>query len=76
VVAVPVLKFAPAAALIGRCVFCRAFVTLGGCFGPTRALNKAMLDRRWDEARRVAAEQPERLRSLSFESLPGRETAH
>ena len=74
--AVPVLKFPPDAALSGRCVFCRAFVSQGGCFGPTHALNKAMLDHRWEEARRVAAEQLERLRRLSFESAAPPETVH
>lgn len=74
--AVPVLKFPPEAALSGRCAFCRAFVSLGGCFGPTHALNKAILDSRWDSARRVAGEQLERLRALSFEPSRPEETIH
>ena len=73
--AVPVLKFPPDAVLSGRCAFCRAFVSLGGCFGPTHALNKAILGRRWDEARRVASEQLERLLTLTFPS-PVVETIH
>jgi|KBSSwiStaDraftv2_1062776.scaffolds.fasta_scaffold343406_1 hypothetical protein len=74
--AVPVLKFPADAALSGRCAFCRALVSHGGCFGPTHALNKAMLDRRWDEARRVASEQLERLRRLTFEPPEPGETVH
>ena len=74
--AVPVLKFPADAALSGRCDFCRAFIRHGGCFGPTHALNKAMLDRRWNEARRVAAEHLERLRTLAFEPVPPPETVH
>jgi len=74
--AVPVLKFPSDAALSGRCVFCRAFVSHGGCFGPTHALNRAMLDHRWDDARRVASEQLERLRRLTFEPAALGETVH
>jgi hypothetical protein len=74
--AVPVLKFPPDASLNGRCAFCRAFISHGGCFGPTHALNKAMLDHRWDDARRVAADQLDRLRGLSFEPAPPPETVH
>ena len=65
--AVPVLKFPSDAALSGRCVFGRAFVSHGGCYGPTYARNKAILNRRWDSARQVAGEQLERLRALAFE---------
>ena len=74
--AVPVLKFPPDAALSGRCAFCRAFVSLGGCFGPTHALNKAILDHRWENARQVAGEQLERLRTLSLEPPRREETIH
>ena len=74
--AVPVLKFPADAALSGRCAFCRAFVTLGGCFGPTHALNKAMIDHRWDNARRVADDHLERLRTLTFDPAPPEETVH
>ena len=63
---VPVLKFPPDSSVSGRCVFCRAFVNLGGCFGPLHALNKAVLDGRWANAREVAAEQLERLKALDF----------
>jgi hypothetical protein len=74
--AVPVLKFPPDAALSGRCAFCRAFVSLGGCFGPTHALNKAILKGSWDGARQVAVEQLERLRALVFDPRPHEETVH
>lgn len=69
--AVPVLKFPPDDAMRGRCVFCRAFVSLGGCFGPLHALNKAVLERRWAIARRVAEEHLDRLRTLDFSRQPG-----
>jgi hypothetical protein len=74
--AIPVLKFAPDAALSGRCAFCRAFVSLGGCFGPTHALNKAILDQRWDQARQVAGEQLDRLRALTFDPRHHEDTVH
>ena len=74
--AVPVLKFPPDTAVAGRCTFCRAFVTLGGCFGPTHALNKAILDQRWDRARQVAGEHLDRLRTLVFDARHDEETIH
>ena len=74
--AVPILKFPPDDSLSGRCAFCRAFVSLGGCFGPTHALNKAMLNRKWPDARRIAGEQLDRLRTLTFEPAPDEETVH
>lgn len=74
--AVPVIKFPADAALSGRCAFCRAFVSLGGCFGPTHALNKAILDSRWDSARRVAGEHLDRLHALVFDPLRREDTVH
>ena len=74
--AVPVLRFRPEDSLSGRCVFCRAFVSLGGCFGPTHALNKAMLSRSWESARRIALDQIQRLRDLSFEPPPDEGSVH
>jgi hypothetical protein len=74
--AVPVLKFPPDDSLSGRCVFCRAFVSLGGCFGPTHALNKALLNRSWPDARRIASEQLDRLRALTFAPEHPCETVH
>jgi hypothetical protein len=74
--AVPVLKFPPDAGLAGRCAFCRAFVSLGGCYGPTHAINRAILDRRWDSAREVAGEHLDRLRALTFDPQPWRDTVH
>lgn len=65
--AVPVLKFRSDANLGGRCSFCRAFVSMGGCFGPLHALNKAVLDRSWIAARKVAEQQLERLLALDFD---------
>ena len=64
--AVPVLKFPPDADVVGRCTFCRAFMSLGGCFGPLHDLNKAILDGRWAIARKVAEDQLQRLRTLRF----------
>jgi hypothetical protein len=74
--AVPVLKFPPEESLSGRCAFCRAFVSLGGCFGPTHALNKALLNRSWPAARRIASEHLDRLRSLTFHMESPEETVH
>lgn len=74
--AVPVLRFRPGDSVSGRCAFCRALVSLGGCFGPTHALNKAMLSRSWESARRIAADQIQRLRDLSFEPPPDQERVH
>jgi hypothetical protein len=74
--AVPILKFPPDASVSGRCAFCRAFVSLGGCFGPTHSLNRALLDRRWDAARQVASEQLDRLRALTFDTAHREETVH
>jgi hypothetical protein len=64
--AVPVLKFPPDADVSGRCAFCRAFMSRGGCFGPLHALNKAILNRQWTTARRVAEEHLELLLGLEF----------
>src|SRR5262245_2200112 len=73
--AIPVLKFPRGAEITGRCVFCRALVKHGGCFGPLHALNKALLDGRWAAARQVAEEQLERIRGLVFEARAD-ETVH
>lgn len=73
--AVPVLKFPSDANLSGRCAFCRAFVSMGGCFGPLHALNKAVLDRSWIAARKVAEEHLQRLLALDFD-LHQEETIH
>jgi hypothetical protein len=74
--AVPVLKFPPDDSFSGRCAFCRAFVSLGGCFGPTHALNKALLNRSWPSARQIASEHLDRLRSLTFHVASHGETVH
>jgi len=68
--AVPVLKFPPEPDISGRCAFCRAFSEIGGCFGLLHALNKAVLERRWPAARRVAEEHLERLETLRFSRSP------
>jgi hypothetical protein len=64
--AVPLLKFPSTAAIAGRCVFCRAFQQIGGCFGVLHTLNQAVLDHRWDEARRVAEIYYDRLLALDL----------
>jgi hypothetical protein len=48
-----------------RCLFCRGFMELGGCYGTLDLLNKAVFDRKWDEARRIATDYVAKLRSLS-----------
>jgi hypothetical protein len=47
----------------------------GGCFGPLHALNKAILNRQWATARRVAEEHLELLLGLEFTRQDG-ETVH
>jgi hypothetical protein len=47
----------------------------GGCFGPLHALNKAVLNRQWTTARRVAEEHLELLLGLEFTRQDG-ETVH
>jgi hypothetical protein len=59
----------------GRCAFCRAFASLGSCFGPLHALNKAILGHQWTAARQVAEEHVERLLTLNFTRDDG-ETVH
>ena len=73
--AVPVLKFPPDADVSGRCAFCRAFMSRGGCFGPLHDLNKAILNRQWATARRVAEQHLELLLGLEFTRQDG-ETVH
>ena len=73
--AVPVLKFPPEPDISGRCAFCRAFTEIGGCFGLLHSLNKAVLERRWPTARRVAEEHLERLEALRFSHSPA-DTVH
>jgi hypothetical protein len=69
--AVPVLKFPPDADLLGRCAFCRVFAQSGGCFAPLHALNKAVLNRRWNAARVVAQDHLKSLLDLRFSPAPG-----
>ena len=73
--AVPLLKFPSTAAIAGRCVFCRAFQQMGGCFGVLHALNQAVLDLRWADARRVAEIYYDRLLAIDFKD-PGGGTVH
>jgi hypothetical protein len=68
---VPVLKFPPDADLLGRCAFCRAFAQSGGCFAPLHALNKAVLNQRWDVARVVAQDHLKSLLDLRFGPATG-----
>jgi hypothetical protein len=73
--AVPLLKFPSTSAIAGRCVFCRAFQQMGGCFGVLHALNLAVLDRRWPDARRTAEEYLERLQAMDL-ARPGGPAIH
>lgn len=73
--AVPLLKFPSTAAIAGRCVFCRGFAHLGGCFGLLHSLNQAVLDRRWDDARSAAEIYYDRLLAVEL-APPGGGTVH
>jgi hypothetical protein len=73
--AVPLLKFPSTSAIAGRCVFCRAFQQMGGCFGVLHSLNLAILDRRWPDARRVAEDYLERLQTIDL-TRPGGPAVH
>ena len=51
----PLLKLPTAGAPRGsRCLFCRAFAEMGGCFGMLEEFNQAILKKRWGRARNVA----------------------
>jgi hypothetical protein len=51
----PHLKLPTAGAPRGsRCLYCRAFAQMGGCFGMLEEFNQAILKKRWGRARDVA----------------------
>ncbi len=74
--AVPILKFPWGATISGRCVFCRGFSELGGCFGVLHELNRAVLSRQWRTARRLAEEYLDRLRAMDLGSATREAEAH
>jgi len=63
----PALKVLTSGAPAGsRCLFCRGFVDVGGCFGLLDELNQAVMKGRWDAARMVAETYMRRLETMSF----------
>jgi hypothetical protein len=72
----PLFKIPTASGPTGsRCLFCRGFLEIGGCFGLLDELNQSVLKGRWERAHRVAETYIHRLESLSFNSAP-REYLH
>ena len=75
-VAGPALKILTSAAPAGsRCLFCRGFLDVGGCFGQLDELNQAVMHGRWDNARLVAETYMRRLETMSF-TAPDRSRVH
>lgn len=63
----PALKILTSAAPAGsRCLFCRGFLDVGGCFGLLDNLNQAVMKGHWDYARDVAENYIRRLGTLNF----------
>jgi hypothetical protein len=69
--ATDLLKFSGSPASIGtRCLFCRAFLEAGGCFGLLATLNSSVMSGKWDEAREVAESYLKRVESMSLAGAP------
>ena len=63
----PVLKVPTSGAPTGsRCLFCRGFLDIGGCFGLLDELNQAVMKGRWDRACLVAESYIHRLETMTF----------
>jgi hypothetical protein len=63
----PVLKIPTSGAPTGsRCLFCRGFLDIGGCFGLLDELNQAVMKGRWDRARLVAESYIHRLENMDL----------
>ncbi len=58
-----------------RCLFCRGFLDIGGCFGLLDELNQAVMKGRWDRARSVAESYIGRLETMNLTSAT-REMVH
>ncbi len=72
----PALKVLTSGAPAGsRCLFCRGFLDVGGCFGLLDELNQAVMKGRWDAARLVAETYMRRLETMNF-SLGDRSRVH
>jgi hypothetical protein len=65
----PLLKIATSGAPIGsRCLFCRGFLSIGGCFGLLDEFNQAVVKKRWDRAHWVAETYIHRLENMNLTS--------
>lgn len=63
----PALKVLTSGAPAGsRCLFCRGFLDVGGCFGLLDEMNQAVMKGRWDAARLVAETYMRRLETMNF----------
>jgi hypothetical protein len=54
-----------------RCLFCRGFLDIGGCFGLLDDLNQAVMKGRWDRAHSVAETYLRRLETMNLTSGTG-----
>jgi hypothetical protein len=68
----PLPKISTSGAPTGsRCLFCRGFLDIGGCFGLLDDLNQAVMKGRWDRAHSVAETYLQRLETMNLTSATG-----